>query len=152
MSLWQIPENEPETIERPPRPLGVSVLTIWNGMTAGLFPIITTTVRMMGGTETVESNPLACLSPLIAALIVFTAIGAWRGHDGSRLGHILVLVLYNGILAFNTFGEIAIGLSPEEQVIAYVRITGYALWAILNAWYFLRPKTIAFYRHPIETS
>jgi hypothetical protein len=150
MYRWSTPDQEPEPIVRPERPIGVSVLTIWNGMVAGLFPIIMLTITLMSEGETAGTNPILCLSPLLSAAIIFTAIGAWRGHDGSRLGHIIVLVLYYGTLAFNTYATIVLGAPRDERMLAYVRVTGYLFWVVVNTWYFLRPKTIAFYRHSIH--
>jgi signal transduction histidine kinase len=146
---WQTPEP-PLKPERPARPVGVSILTIWNGTIAGLFPILGFSIQLMRGSEAGSSDLLLCFTPMISAAVIFTAIGAYRGHDPSRLGQIITLIIYNAILAFNAFGEVTVGTSEEGQMIAYLRMVGYVLWAGITTWYFLRRKTVEFYRYSVN--
>jgi len=147
---WNPPSTEtaPKPA-RPERPLGVTILTIWDGMTIGLFPLLMTTISLTRGGDQTQVNLLTCLTLGLSSAILFTAIGAWRGHDGSRLGLILLLVIYYSTRAFSDVTILASGsLTEEKSLDAIGRLLRYAIICGVNAWYFLHPKTLQFYRYP----
>jgi hypothetical protein len=147
---WKTVDNPPtDKPERPERPFGVTFFSIWDGLTIGLFPILMTTVSITTGGEETNFGLLTCLSLALSAGILFSAIGTWRGHDGSRLGLVLLVILYYSIRSFNDITALASGvLNPESRLDAYGRLLRYVIISGINSWYFLRPKTIAFYRYP----
>jgi hypothetical protein len=118
-------------------------------MTIGLFPLLMTTITLTRGGEGSGINLFTCLSLGLSATILFTAIGTWRGHDGSRLGLILLVVIYYSTRAFSDVAILASGsLTEGESLDSFGRLLRYAVICGVNAWYFLHPKTLLFYRYP----
>lgn len=132
--------------DRPERPLGVTILSIWNGISLGLLPIVLQSVALTSGARA-EFTPLTCLTLLFSMGILFTALGTWRGHDPSRMGMLILLVVYHGFQSFNTSLPLFTEEVPAEaRLQIYGQILRSVGWVIVNAWYFLRPSTIDFYR------
>lgn len=148
MNRWFSPEDTTHIPERPPRPAGVSILTIWFGITAGLMPVILMTISLTQQAVPEEQNTFACIPLVLSAGVIFTAIGTWRGHDPSRLGFIIFVLVYYSIALFNEYSSVRMGIyTDDSELQAIGRILRYVVFILVNTWYFLRPKTIEFYRH-----
>jgi len=146
-------EESGEPYPRPERPTGVSILTILNGVSAGIMPAIGAITQIANAAErSPEDVTLAtlCLSIGLPVAIVTAAIGAFLGSDRSRIALIVLVTLFFSLRAFqNTSLALAGALPEDQQIMAYGRVLWSALWIGINAWYFLRPSTIAFYRRPL---
>lgn len=134
--------------QRPPRPMGVSILTILLGVVAGFYPIISIAFSFMQSDQT--TLPL-CIPLAISSVLIFTAIGTYRGHDLSRLGFIMVVIIYYSLLILNELSLLSVNTHPDEiRLQSYGRILRHIVIIIINTWYFLRKKTLEFYRYAIE--
>lgn len=139
-------QNKTATINhRPERPLGTTVLTMINGTFAGIMPVIYAGIGIAKGQSTL--NVFLCGNLGLALLILFFSIGTWRGNDFSRLTMLMLMVIYCSFAIFTNFASLFGRIATSDQYILYGRIMRYSVWALINIWYFLRPKTIAFFRY-----
>jgi hypothetical protein len=140
-----IPNQEPPP--RPDRPAGVSILTIWNGFVGGGLPILAA-IGLFRQNPDASLSPSFCLSVGLAAGILFTSIGAFRGNDPSRLGMLLLITLHHSLAAFEPLSVLVYQGQPDAiRLRAWGRIINAIFWTTINIWYFLRPKTLFFYRY-----
>jgi hypothetical protein len=147
--------DEPaEPLPRPERPLGVSLLTILDGLLAGFMPALAAITQIAS-----DANPdqgditltTLCLSVGLPVTIITAAIGTFAGSDRARVALLILITLFFGLEAFRNVSLAAAGLVPEgQQFSAYGRALRAAVWIAINAWYFLRPGTVAFYRRPLK--
>jgi len=137
----------PDPAQRPPRPLGVALLSLADALVAGLAPVFTVVLWVMRS-KPQEGGGAALLTAGLGSMIVFAALGAFSGHDRARSALLYLLVLYYGLQAFAQVVLAAAVPRPEVQLPAAGRVLGMALWLLLNLWYFLRPETLAYYRRP----
>ncbi len=135
--------------QRPPRPLGVTLLSMADAFIAGLAPVFATVLWVLKS-KPQSGGGAALLTAGLGAMIVFTALGAFAGHDPSRSALIYLLVLYYGLQIFAQVVLIITTPDSPTQLMASSKILGMLLWTGLNVWYFLRPNTLIFYRHPIN--
>jgi hypothetical protein len=135
------------------RPLGVWVLTLYDGLFVGLLPLLSTLVvlvlqwRGQLGPETEFA-----LVPLVVALtmevgVVTASVGAWRGSARARDLLVALLALHFILLLLQNVPVILDG-SAQGRVVAstWGRIFRIALMLAVNAWYFLGGRTRSFYR------
>jgi hypothetical protein len=145
--------DEPrEPLPRPERPTGVSILTILNGFSAGFIPAIGAITQIANAArQSPDDITLAtlCLAVGLPVAIISAAIGAFLGSDRSRVALLVLITLFYSLRAFQNASLAVTGALPEDQqMLAYGQILWSSLWIGINAWYFLRPSTIAFYRRP----
>lgn len=137
---------------RPNRPLGVTVLSIWDGIALGVVP------ALLGGLALARTSSegdislvTLCLGIGIPIAIVTAAIGTFRGNDRARLGSLLLLAIYFILIIFQNVTLLIVGsLTPEEQVRSTGGILVSIISLVINLWYFLRASTIAYFRRPIQ--
>jgi small basic protein len=134
-------------LPRPERPLGVTILTMWDGLIFGVIPILGTVFGVLQtGLDRVLPITIY-LSAGLSALIISAAIGTYLGNDRARSALIYILTLYQSLQAYSNVILIASGtLQPADLLFAMGRILGAVFWIALHAWYFLRPQTLEFYR------
>lgn len=136
-----------DTEKRALRPLGVWVLTILNSLVAGVLPLLAL-VAAMGGNVAVPGTEMTAM--LLAGLgigVIGASVGTWQRSDTARIVLLGLLALYHGL---NTLGSV-MGLSTEglpatEQASIYGSIVRGIFWIAINFWYFLRPKTRAWFQ------
>lgn len=136
-----------DTEKRALRPLGVWILTIVNSLVAGVLPLLAL-VAVLGGNVAVPGTELTAM--LLAGLgigVIGASVGTWQGSDSARIVLLGLLVLYHGL---NTLGSL-LGLADQtipatEQASIYASIFRAIFWIGINFWYFLRPKTRAWFR------
>lgn len=136
-----------DTEKRALRPLGVWILTILNSLVAGVLPLLAL-VAALGGNAAVPGTELTAM--LLAGLgigVIGASIGTWQRSDTARVVLLGLLVLYHGL---NTLGSL-LGLGdptiPDiERASIYGSIFRAIFWIGINFWYFLRPKTRAWFR------
>lgn len=149
MIMANFPPLEEEVVQRPDRPLGVILITIWDGIFFGIIPILSTVFGLLrGGLE--DTLPFTIyLNAFISILVITAAIGAFAGSDRSRSALIYIITVYQSLGAFNSVILLASGtLPPADQVFAVGRIFSSLFWIALHIWYFLKPSTIEYYRKP----
>lgn len=129
------------------RPLGVWILTILNSIVAGVLPLLAV-VAALGGNVAVPGTEMTAL--LLAGLgigVIGASVGTWQRSDSARVVLLGLLALFHGL---NTLGSV-LGLSDQtipatEQASIYASIFRAIFWTGINFWYFLRPKTRAWFR------
>jgi hypothetical protein len=142
-----------EPTPRPERPLGVTILTIWDGITAGVVPVITNMILVVQESNIDQISLVTlCLTVGIPIGIITVSLGTFLGNDRARLFLLFLLTLFHGLNSFQNV-SMALGgtLSASDQLKAYASAFYSLLILGVNIWYFLRPKTIAYYRRPIKT-
>lgn len=139
--------------QRPERPLGVTLLTIWDGVSVGLIPAMRSGIIIASNSNQEQISLIAlCLAIGLPIVIVTAALGTFRGDDRARLGLLILLTLYFGLNAFQNAVLLASGnLTPDDQLRSVSEILSAIITDGVNLWYFLRPQTIAYFRKPIET-
>jgi small basic protein len=139
--------------QRPERPIGIAVLTLWDGIIFGIIPILSTVFGLLRS-RSQEAFPVTIyISTVLSVLIITVAIGTFTGSDRSRAALIYLVTLYQSIEAFNSVILIASGTLPSaDTLFAAVRIFSALFWIALHIWYFLRPKTLEFYRRPVQSA
>ena len=143
-------EDQPQ---RPDRPLGVTILSIWYGVTVGVIPALRMGITIAGNQNLEDISILTlCVSIGLPIRNVMAALGTFQGNDRARLSLLILLTIYFGLNTFqNVVLLISAEFSPEDQVRISVGIIGAILVVVLNLWYFLRPNTITFFRRPVAT-
>lgn len=138
---------------RPERPLGVTVLSIWDGIALGVIPALQVGLTLSrSSSEGDISIVTLCLGIGIPIAIVTAAMGTFRGNDRARLGLLFLLSIYFILNIFqNVTLLIAVSLTLDNQVRSIGGIFVSIISLIINLWYFLRPNTIAYFRRPIQT-
>jgi hypothetical protein len=137
---------------RPERPLGVSILTIWDGVALGVIPALRGGLNIATSSNQGEISMITmCLSLGLPIAILTAAIGAFKGNDRARLGLLFLLTIYFSLNIFQNVTLIIAGnLAPEEQVRSIGGIFIAIISVLINLWYFLRPNTIIYFRRPIQ--
>ena len=142
-----------DQLQRPDRPLGVTILSIWDGVSVGVIPALRMGVMIASNPNLEEISILTlCVSIGLPITIVTAALGTYRGSAPARLSLLILLTIYFGLNAFqNVILLVSGGLTPEDQVRNSAGIIGAILTVGINLWYFLRPNTISFFRRPVES-
>ncbi len=138
---------------RPDRPLGVTILSIWDGVTVGVIPALRMGITIAGSQNLEDISILIlCVSIGLPITIVTAALGTFQGNDRAWLSLLILLTIYFGLNTFqNVVLLISTGLTPGDQVRISVGFIGAILVVVINLWYFLRPNTITFFRRPVAT-
>lgn len=142
-----------DQLQRPDRPLGVTILSIWDGVSVGVIPALRMGIMIASNPNLEEISILTlCVSIGLPITIVTAALGTYRGSDPARLSLLILLTIYFGLNAFqNVILLVSGGLTLEDQVRNSAGIIGAILTVGINLWYFLRPNTISFFRRPVES-
>lgn len=135
-----------DTEKRALRPLGVWILTILNSLVAGVLPLLMV-VAVLGGNVAGSGTELTVL--LLGGLgigVIGAAIGTWQRSDSARVVMLGLLALVHGLnILGSVFGLSAEGIPSTEQASIYGSIFRAIFWIGINFWYFLRPKTRAWF-------
>ena len=131
------------------RPLGVWILTIWDGLFAGLLPVITVLILYFNA-EVQAALGMSVLdlvlSILLGIAVVIAAIGAWLGNNAARIALVILVSVHYGLLAFNNVNLATAGvLSGTAQVKSWGRAFRSVVWIGINVWYFLGKRPRAYY-------
>ncbi|MBN2387280.1 MAG: hypothetical protein JXB85_09685 [Anaerolineales bacterium] len=123
--------------ENPPdRPLGLWLVTLWNGLAAGLAPLVLTLMVFFDSAERSTQKPSwagSLASLLLAVMILAAAVFTWRGKNPGRVALIGLIGLHYGLLAIRYFGLLA---GPDSfDWTALWRGLRAVLWIIINTWY-----------------
>jgi hypothetical protein len=138
--------------QRPERPLGVTLLTIWDGIAVGVIPAMRSGIIIASNSNQDQISIInLCLEIGLPVVVVTAALGTFRGNDRARLGLLILLTLYFGLNAFQNAVLLASGnLTPDDQLRSIGGILSAFISVSVNLWYFLRPQTIAYFRKPIN--
>jgi hypothetical protein len=125
------------------RPVGVWLLTICNALFAGVFPIITAAVLMLGLTPvTLPGGILSgLLFGLLGAAVIAAAIGSWQGSDRARKALIGLVTAYYLLTSLNNLAVLLMGYAPPAlQAQVGATIFRAIFWTAITIWYFSRPR------------
>jgi len=142
-------EDQPQ---RPDRPIGVSILSIWDGVSVGMIPALRMGIMIAGSPNLEDISILTlCVSVGLPITIITAAMGTYRGNDLARMSLLILLTIYFGLNTFqNVILLVSSGLPPEDQLRISVGIVGAIITVGINIWYFLRRNTITYFRRPVE--
>jgi len=139
------------TSPRPPRPLGVWLLTLADGFSAGVVSI----VKAIFGSLLMQSFSIeAGITLVVATGVMVSAFYTWRGNDRARIALLGFITLNYGLLIFQSVLQLFSGslnveglgsagdYTPQITVIILTSV----LWIVLNIAYFLSPLALPFYR------
>lgn len=129
-----------------PRPLGVWVLTVCAAVFAGILPLLGSLAYML--IPDLGGNMLLMLVTAgLSIAVLGAAVGAWQGNDTARLALVGLASLFYLLLAITNFYT-ATSDFVVEDVQRKALMTGIRslLWIPLYVWYFLRAKTVRWYR------
>jgi hypothetical protein len=120
------------------RPIGVSLLTVFDGVAIGVLPAVLVLIPFFTGPGT-EAPPIltAFATLMLSAGAVWTAAETWRGTNGGRIGLLVVATIhYVGLL----FGadyvfDLAASFAADEATGTWVRAARSLFWIGLHGWY-----------------
>ncbi len=138
-----------QPLRRPPRPMGVTLLSLADALVSGFAPVLAAVLWVLQARPQTGGGS-ALLTAGLGAMIVFAALGAFAGDDRARSALVYLLVLYYSLQSFAQVVLLTTTAQPTLQLRAAAKIISMALWVALNAWYFLRPATLAYYRRPVS--
>lgn len=130
------------------RPLGVWILTIYSVIFDGLVTIGAIIFLLVSGLGVISSPVLlnVAFPILLSGLIIWFAIGTWRGDDRSRKIYLILIAGYYGLIAINNLLALITGQVAEQNSQAALgRILRGVLYPALWIWYFNRRETRRFY-------
>lgn len=142
-SAWQRP-----TTNRVSRPVGVWLLTIFDGLVAGVIPLLTVFAVLGNGVEILPGGTMTAI--LLAGIgigVIGAAVGAWQGSDRARIALLALIAIFYGLNMLANFRIATADWVPQDaQVRALATLVRSIFWVAINYWYFLRPQTRAWYR------
>lgn len=151
--MWSNVENIPSN-QRPDRPTGVVVLSILDGLAAGIAPAFSSAaylIRSAGQAADQLSLIGLCSGVVLPIAVITAAIGAYRGSDPSRLALLFLITIHASLQVFQILSFSIAGIpQPGPGIGSLGRGLAAFLLMAVNIWYFLRPNTVAFYRRSIR--
>jgi predicted permease len=134
------------------RPLGVWILTIWDGLFAGVFPAAGAILLYLNN-EAQATLGITVITMLLSVLlglaIVVAAVGAWGGNNRARIALVALVTVHYGFLVFNNMSLASSGVFPGTvQSKAWARALRSLIWIGINLWYFLGERPRAYYSQP----
>jgi hypothetical protein len=120
------------------RPIGVSLLTVFDGVAIGVFPAVLALLPFFAGPGAAAPPVLPTFATLLlSAGAVWTAAETWRGTNGGRIGLLVVATIhYVGLLFGADYAfDLAAPLAPDEATAAWVRAARSLFWIGLHGWY-----------------
>jgi len=149
MTVDHLPESQPLVSKRP---TGVWILTLSDGLFAGVIPIVGIILvflheemrQILGA-----SAGSTLLSVLFGLAVCYAAYRAWTGDDRFRKGLLILITLHWGFIIFNNIqiavSDVAAQLEPSQRMKLYTNMGRAAIWLAINYWYFLGSRPRAFY-------
>ncbi len=131
--------------QKPSRPLGVWILTIYALVFVGVAPFLLSVVMLISGNA--SGNELSILLSLpISIGVLISAVGAWRGSEKARKSLLILVTLHYVFVAINNYFWINSGQVPEEeQTRLWGRVLRGFIYPVVYIWYFNRYTTKEFY-------
>lgn len=131
------------------RPVGVTLLTLYDGIMVGVVPILLVMIRFFQHAPSERPSVLVVFAAaMLSASVIYTAAGAWRGENSGRLGLlILTTIYYVGLVAGASFTmDLATLLTASDTGEVWLRGAQSLFWIGLHGAYFLgNPEARLFY-------
>ena len=154
MALEQPMESQPLVSKRP---TGVWILTLCDGLFAGIIPIVgivivffNSEMRHILGV----SVGTTLFSIFLGLAVCYAAYRAWARDDRFRKLLLVLITLHFGFIIFNNMQvallDIAAQLEPSLRMKLYTNIGRAVIWLVINYWYFLGSRPRAFYESNIQ--
>lgn len=135
------------------RPFGVTLMTIYDGVMAGIVPAVLAYLRYFGQAPAARPSVLTVFAAfLLSAAIIVAAASAWRGENAGRLSLVGLITIYYVGLMFDA--------AYTVDLASFVRVDGTAawetplrigrsfFWILLHGWYFLFSRAAGFFASP----
>ena len=138
--------SSPQTARRP---LGVTLLTMYDGLFVGLLPAAIAVFHFFQVAPEARPPELHILATLLmSAGILWTANGTYHGRPGARLGLVVLATIYYAGLLFGapyTVDVASLLHSGDSAVETALRIGRSLFWIGLHGWYLLADPTRDFF-------
>ena len=145
--------NNELSTDKVKRPKGVWILTIANGVFAGVLPIAGIAIAYYFP----ESRTALGLSGFqvfstvaLGALICQASYQTWKGSGQAKLVLLALITVHWTFIAYNNISFIlsdsAAALDQTQRTRIYGNIVRAILWVGVNYWYFLGSRTKLFFR------
>lgn len=132
------------------RPLGLTLLILYAVIFAGIAPLGLSLYLLFTGQAFAvpgASPDALAMAFVINVLVVYHAVGAWRGRPSAARWFLIMVTVHYVAVALNNlillqFGE----LPPQvERARLWGRVIRGGLYPAVYWWYFRRPKTKAYF-------
>ena len=131
--------------DKPSRPVGVWILTLYALIFAGIAPLVLSILVLIKGNAAGNELGIFLSLPLSAGIIV-SAIGAWQGKEKARKWLLALITLNYVLVGINNLTAIFSGqVPPEDQIRLWGRAFRGILYPIVYFWYFSQYTTKDFY-------
>jgi hypothetical protein len=88
--------------EAVPRPLGVSLVTLWTGLFAGLFPLVALGFLLATADVALTGWQIASAA-LLGVGIIVSSVRTWRGISSARYALVVLVILHYGMVAWQNY-------------------------------------------------
>lgn len=134
-----------QDIQKPSRPTGVWILTIYAMIFAGIAPLLLLAFLLISGNT--DGNAMSVLLSLpISVGVIASAVGAWKGNNKARKSLLVFVTIHYVLVGINNYLLMNSGQVPDEM---HARIWGRVfrglLYPAIYIWYFNKYTTKEFY-------
>lgn len=134
-----------QNLQKPSRPTGVWILTIYALIFAGITPLLISVFALLSGNVAGEESSFLLSLP-ISIGVVTSAISAWKGSKRGRNSLLVFVTLHYALIGINNYLFISSGSIPdEEQTRLWGRVVRGFLYPAVYLWYFNQSTTKEFY-------
>lgn len=127
------------------KPLGVSVLCVFDGIVIGLFPLILLIV--LDRDPKLEISLLNyALTAIIDIAVVAAALGAFMGENAGRVALLWAVTLHSLLVILNSIALLSGDDTQRLATGAIGNVTRGLFWIGINWWYFNRKGVVDYYK------
>ena len=127
------------------KPLGVSVICLFDGIVIGLFPLILLIV--LDRDPKLEISLLNyALTAIVDIAVVAAALGAFRGENAGRVALLSAVTFHSLLVILNSVALLSGDDARRTATVAIGNVTRGLFWIGINWWYFNRKEVLAYYR------
>jgi hypothetical protein len=134
------------------RPLGIYIITVFDGIAIGLFPLIL--LIFLDNDPSIKISEFDYyLSAVLRIIVVAAALGAMMGEEIGRRILLGAVTAVSISMILNTINYLSSRQEASPQSVGLVgNITRGIFWVIINWWYFNRKGVIEYYRQNKEAN
>jgi hypothetical protein len=138
--------GSPPSRRRIAKPLGIYIITAFDGIAIGLFPLIL--LIFLDNNPSIKISEFDYyLSAVLQIIVVAAAMGAMMGEELGRRILLGAVTAVSISMILNTINYLSSSQEASPQSIGLVgNITRGIFWIIINWWYFNRKGVIEYYR------
>lgn len=122
------------------RPIGVTLLTIYDGVLLGGLPFVLGMLRFFSLPVAERPTVLVVFATmLLSGFVIGSAASAWRGETQGRLGLVVAATIYyTGVFLGAPYAvDLASEIHPGGAFETWTRLLRSVFWIGLHGWYLL---------------